>query len=450
MIPAAKEIEDSLLGLALKDEQACVMMLSELSEEDFTDHNQYLFSGIKHLFNENAPVNKAALKNYIIENNIADKVGGRSAVDNILNAATGVKATGMQTGCQYLKRYTTKRKFISLCAEYHQKGQQKNIDAEQLLSSAGSDFFNLLSDKDDKTETGFIDAIEKTAEEIQNPREHGIGTGLDLDKITLGFKPKQFIVIAGKTSHGKSALAQNIMLTVAEKGGHVGFVSMEMSRGEIMERIFSMYSGVKLTKITERKMSEKDMAEIISKKEQMKEFDYGFTIIDKGSIDVDKLYATARRLKMQKDIKMLIVDYLQQITSNGNTREQEVAKVSRTLKRIAMDLEIVVIALSQFNREASQSHIDRPQLHQLRESGAIEQDANTAILLWNPGVDGKERFGDSESEGRWAGQSTQNIVELHVAKNRGGKTGTVKIGFDASVQRFYNLAPEGKTAMDYL
>jgi len=217
-----------------------------------------------------------------------------------------------------------------------------------------------------------------------------------------------------------------------------------------MERIFSMYSGVKLIKITERKMSEKDMKEIMSKKEQMKKFDYGFTIIDKGSIDIDKLYATARRLKMQKDCQMLIVDYLQQITSNGNTREQEVAKVSRTLKRIAMDLDITVIALSQFNRQASQSHVDRPQLHQLRESGAIEQDANTAILLWNPSVDGKEQFNDSEAEGKWAGKPTENIVELHVAKNRGGKTGTVKVGFDGSVQRFYNLAPVAKTAMDYL
>jgi len=437
---AAKEIEDSLLGLALKDEQACVTMLSELSEEDFTDRNQYLFSGIKHLFNEDAPVNKAGLKNYIVEQQIKDDVGGCFVVDDVLSAATGVKSTGMKTGCQYLKRYTTKRKFINLCIDYYERGKDKNTDAEQLLSSAGSDFFNLLSDKDDKAETGFIDAIEKTSEEIQNPKDHGIGTDLDLDKITLGFKPKQFIVIAGKTSHGKSALAQNIMLTVAEKGGHVGFVSMEMSRGEIMERIFSMYSGVKLTNITERKMSEKDMEEIMSKKEQMKEFDYGFTIIDKGSIDIDKLYATARRLKMQKDCQMLIVDYLQQITSNGNTREQEVAKVSRTLKRIAMDLDITVIALSQFNRQASQSHIDRPQLHQLRESGAIEQDANTAILLWNPSVDGKERFDDSMAEGKWAGKSTENIVELHVAKNRGGKTGTVKVGFDGSVQRFYNLS----------
>jgi replicative DNA helicase len=425
-------------------------MLSELSVEDFTDRNQHLFSGIKHLFNEDAPVNKAGLKNYIVEHEVKNEVGGRSVVDDILSAATGVKSTGMKTGCQYLKRYTTKRKFINLCKDYYEQGKDKNADAEQLLSQAGSDFFELLSDKDDKTETGFIDAIEKTAEEIQNPKEYGMATDLDLDKITLGFKPKQFVVIAGKTSHGKSAFAQNIMLTVAEDSGHVGFVSMEMSRGEIMERIFSMYSGVKLTKITEREMSEKDMAEIISKKEQMKEFEHGFTIIDKGSIDVDRLYATARRLKMQKDIKMLIVDYLQQVTAKGNTREQEVAKVSRTLKRIAMDLDIVVIALSQFNRQASQSHVDRPQLHQLRESGAIEQDANTAILLWNPSVDGKDRFDDSDSEGRWAGQSTENIVELHVAKNRGGKTGTVKVGFDGSVQRFYNLAQKPKSAMDYL
>lgn len=150
---------------------------------------------------------------------------------------------------------------------------------------------------------------------------------------------------------------------------------------------------------------------------------------------ISQLYATARRLKIQSGMDMLIVDYLQQVRGKGNTREQEVASVTRVLKRIANDLEIPVIALSQFNRKSD----GRPQLNELRESGAIEQWANAVIILWNPSVDGLTHFANSSTEGRWAGKSTQNVVELHIAKNRGGKTGAVKIGFQANQQRFYNL-----------
>lgn len=444
MIPQAKDIEESVLGLAITNQQACTTVLSKLSDQDFTDGNVILFKAIRTLFNEDAPLGGSALKGYIEENDLQI---GKPVVDHVIDKASGVKADGIETACQYLKKYTKRRSLIDLCREYNNKAKDRNEDTEDLLAEAGTEFFDLLSDDEKDSETGFIDAIEKTAQEVQEPIQHGIKTDLDLDKITLGFKPKQLIVIAGKTSHGKSSFAQNVMLTAAEKYGHVGFVSMEMSRSEIMERIFSMYAGVKLSDISERKMSQEQIDTILHKKEQMKKFKHGFTIVDNGTIEINKLYATARRLKMQKDIRLLIVDYLQQIESDGNTREQEVAKISRTLKKIAMDLDIAVIALSQFNRQASQSHITRPQLHHLRESGAIEQDANTAILLWNPSVDGIDNFPDGDNP-KWAGKSTQNIVELHVAKNRGGKTGTVKVGFDGEVQRFYNLAPE--SAMDYL
>lgn len=449
MVPKAPEIEESVLGLALTEEGACVTMLAELGIEDFTDRYQKIFISIQDLFSEDAPVNAATIRNYLQEKEWIQDVGGSGITDSLLSAANGVKVEGIGVACEYLKKYTKRRKLIGLCGNYNRLAQDRNEDTEQLLARAGSDFFDLLSDRSGK-ELGFLDAIEDSIIDLQKPVEDGIMSELDLDNITNGFKPGQLVIIAGKTSHGKSALAQNLMLTAAEKFGHVGFVSMEMTRSEIMERIWSMYCGVPYERIKYRKMTREDMDTILQHKERLKEFKHGFTIIDDGSVEVNKLYATARRLKMQKKTQLLIVDYLQQVLSDGHTREQEVATVSRTLKRIAMDMDMTVIGLSQFNRQASQSHIDRPQLHHLRESGSIEQDANTAILLWNPSVDGKDRFDDSESEGRWAGKSTKNVVELHVAKNRGGKTGTVKIGFDGSVQRFYNLTPEPESVMDYL
>lgn len=444
MIPQAQEIESAVLGLALKSEQACVTMVSLLSVEDFTERYQTIFSAIQTLFGESAPVNAATVKNYLEEKQLTQEVGP-DITDHLLKDAKGVKVEGINVACEYLKRYTTRRKLIDLCWDYNQKAQDRDEDTEQLLASAGSEFFNLLSTDTDDKETDHTEAVEQTIHELQNPIQGGIMSELDLDKITMGFKPKQFVVLAGKTSHGKSALAHNLMLTAGMKYGHVTFVSMEMSRSEIMERIFSMYCGIDYGKIRERSFSKNELNTILKNKDRLLNTEYGYTIIDEGSVTVDKLYATARRLKMQKDTKMLIVDYLQQVASKGNTREQEVANVTKNLKRIAMDLNIVVVGLSQFNREA----IGRPQLRQLRESGAIENDANTAILLWNPMADGKEKFDQAQSEGKWAGASTKNIIELHVAKNRGGKTGTVKVGFDGNYQRFYNLAPEPKSAFDY-
>lgn len=443
----AKDIEHSVLGLALTNEQACTTMLSKLTVEDFTDGEQHLFSGIKQLFTSEVPVNTASLRNYIDEQGLSEQVGGKISVDQLKQSADGVNPEGMNVACDYLKKYTQRRSFLELCKQYHGLAKDQNEDTEELLAKAGSEFFGLLSDVGEK-ETDHSDAVSQGIEEIQQPIKHGIKTGLDLDKVTYGFKPKQLVIIAGKTSHGKSSFAQNLMVTAAEQHGHVGFVSMEMSRSEIMERVFSMYCDVPLERISERRMRQKDLDKILENKQRMKDFEHGFTIVDRGGIHIDQLYAIARRLKMQKDTRLLIVDYLQQVISEGNTREQEVANVSKMLKRIAMDLDIVVVGLSQFNREATQSR--RPQMKQLRYSGAIAQDANTVILLWNPSADGKENFDDTVTEGKWAGKSTDNIVELTVAKNRGGKTGVVKVGFDGSKQQFYNLIEEPKTAMDYL
>lgn len=441
----AQEIESAVLGLALTNERACIIMLSELGFEDFTDRFQQVFTGIHELFSEDAPVNPATLRNWIQEKNIPELAG---IVQEICEAAKGVRPEGMQTACDYLRRYTTKRKFKELCFDYSQRCDDRSQDTEELLAQAGSDFFSLLSDNGTH-EADSHESIDRLVEEVSKPIDYSrrIFTGTDVDKITNGFRPGELIVLAGKTSHGKSAFAQNILLHAVQNHGHACLVTMEMTKHEVNERIVSMHSKIPLERITEHTLSDEEYKLIKGSAESIKNFPHRYTIIDDAGMSVDKLYAVARRMKMVKGTRVIIVDYLQQLGSEGNTREQEVAHITRTLKKIANNVGVVVIALSQFSRAAG--HTERPQLNQLRESGAIEQDANKALLLWNPGVDGVERFSDSESEKRWSGQATDGVVEVNVAKNRGGRVGMVKIGFKPEIQRFHNLAPEPKTAMDY-
>lgn len=440
----APEIEAAVLGKSLESQQTCSIVLSTLESPDFTDYRQVMFEAIGNLFTQDAPVNPAALRNYLQEHDLAIAVGGLGMVDNLLEKSSGVKEQGVDVACRYLKRYTKARKFRKLLEQYYDESKNYGAESDQLFAKAGSDLFDLLADKDDDKESDVSEVIDEEVALYREPIQGGILTGLDLDKITNGFRPGNFVVIAGKTSHGKSALVDDMILRVS--GEHASaLASMEMTRSEIIERFVANESNVNYGKIRNRTLSEQDWGDIERAKEQLRQ--KNITIIDKGSLDINHLYATARRLKLQKDISLFVVDYLQQVSSEGETREREVAKVTRMLKSIAQDLGIVVVGLSQFNRKAGDH--DRPQMNQMRESGAIEHDANTVIILWNPSVDGKDRFPDTDPE-KWAGKSTHGIVELNVAKNRGGKTGSVKVRFDAEHQRFENLAPEPKTAMDYL
>jgi len=424
---SAPEIERALLGKALDSEDACSLMLSLVGEDDFYNENHKLiFTSIRSVFTSDAPLGEAALR---------DRLNGQAhLVPDIIEAAKGVKDQGIEVACQYLVRYRKAREFSLLCQNYARKAKEYGAESDQLFAEAGTDFFNLLSDELTERESHLPEIIDEETRKLYEPIEGGIKTGLDLDNITQGFRPGNLVVLAGKTAHGKSSLAHHLCLHISLRDP-VALVTMEMTKSEIIERFYANMADVPYQAIRNRQI--RDRAAISEAKKKMK--GCRLTIIDKGSMDIDQLYATARRLKLQKDISVLVVDYLQQIISKGQTREREVARIMEELKRIAQDLDIVVIALSQFNRETK--HTTRPKLHQLRESGAIEQWANTAILLWNPMADGVEYFPKSDPP-KWSGKHTDNIVELIVAKNRGGKTGSVKIGFQGGYQRFHNLVKE--------
>lgn len=441
----AKDIEAAVLGLSIENEECLATVLSELTEKDFTGERKAVFEQMQSLFVNDQPVNRATLLDRLPET--LDTNPSKAVIDHLISESKGVKPEGIITACEYLKPYTTGRDFKKICEKYHKQADSNIHNIDEFLSEAGTTFFELLSNNGDGRINHSSEYLMKGLQEIQEPIDTSgrVYSGLDLDKITNGFRKQQLIILGGKTSHGKSVFVQNQMYRAALSGTHTGLVTMEMSNQEVTERIFAMAAKVELDDITERKLSQSQVQVIKDEAQKLQE-SAGYTIVDE-SMTIEKLYATARRLKMQKGMGLLIVDYLQQVEAKGDTREQEVANVVSGLKSIARDLEIPVVGLSQFSREAKDG---RPKLHQFRESGAIEQWANVAIILWNPSVDGYERFPDAQSEGDWAGESTQNVIELHVAKNRGGKTGTVKVGFEGSQQRFYKLAKKPTSAMDYL
>ncbi len=442
MKPIAEEMEAAVLGLAMQDPKASVGMLSELTINDFAEpRHRVIFEGIKTLFNEGKEVNSVTVRMYLKETSQLNKVDGEHLTDRLVEAGRSVNAEGILQACRYLKEYTTRRAFMHLCHNYWQKAQDRANANSDLFSKAGAEFFALLSKGRTNRESDSTESIIDAVTTVQQPFDDSerIYIGNDVDQIIKGFQPGELVIVAGKTSHGKSAFTQNLMVNCAKHHGHVALFTLEMTKQEVNERVLAMESGVPLEVITERTLNDQESEQLEKTGSRIKNFPYSYTIVDDGGITIERLYASARRIKLQKDTKLIIVDYLQKVNAQANTREQEVAKISGMLKEIAMELEIVVIGLSQFNRQASSGYSDRPQLHQLRESGAIEQDANKALILWNPTVDGITHFKTGSAEGRWAGKPTRNVVEVHVAKNRGGRTGRAKVGFDGSKQRFYNL-----------
>lgn len=266
----AKEVEKSVLGLAIQDSECLAILLSELSESDFTDKNEKVFKAVNELYQDGEDIYGAVVKS---------RLGGDNVVDDIVESAGGVSSGGMQKACDYLKSYTKTRNLQELCRNFIQTAPDNVHHINDFLSKAGSRFFRLLSDGQESHIHPSALSISEQLETIQQPidRSGRIYSDLDMDKIVKGFRPGQLVVIGGKTSHGKSALSQNLMLRAALKGHHAGLITMEMTNSEVSERIFSMASHVPLDDISERNLSKQQIADIKTQAAEI-ERSAGYTI----------------------------------------------------------------------------------------------------------------------------------------------------------------------------
>ena len=315
-------------------------------------------------------------------------------------------------------------------------GYDQSLEVDEIIEKAEKSVFDLLKNRNQKGYTPIKDVLVEAfaqLEKLYNQKEHitGIPTGfVDLDYKTAGFHGSELILVAARPAMGKTAFALNIATNAAVKSNiPVAIFSLEMSKEQLVTRILSSETMIDSNKLKTGRMEEEDWIKLADGLAPLSEAE--MYIDDTPGISITEIRAKCRKLKLEKNIGLVVIDYLQLISGSGNrkngSREQEISEISRSLKILAKELNVPVIALSQLSRAPEQRKDDhRPMLSDLRESGAIEQDADIVMFLY------RDDYYNQDSD-------KKNIAEVILAKHRGGSTGTVELLWLGSYTKFANI-----------
>ncbi len=431
--PQNLEAEQGVLGSILLDNDVLHEIVTFLNIQDFyRDKHQILFQAILDLYDQGKAIDAITLADELSRRDQFQAVGGDETLAQILD--TVPHAANGRYYAEIVRQKAIARQLIESANEILRDGYSNNYTAEELLEAAERKIFNIAEDQTKGDTVELKEVVLKAMDRIAARSESrhpvtGVATGFfELDDLTGGFQPEQLIILAARPSMGKTALALNIC-------DHVGvilktpalFVSLEMGQLELAERLLCARSRVDGHKLrTGQNFGAREMTLLGKGYDELRSSP--LFIDDTPARNMLQITANARRLKMRQDLGMIVVDYIQLIDTEASrdSRQEQIARISRRLKTLARELHVPVIALSQLNRAVENREDRRPRMSDLRESGAIEQDADLVLLLHRP-----ESYDPNDQPG---------IAELIVAKNRNGATGTVKLTFLKNITRFENLA----------
>ena len=434
VMPHSIEAEQSVIGAMLMDSEAIEIASEMLREEDFYAR-QYgvLFSAILEMHTKGEAVDPVTLQTRLREKNLPPEIYGSSAIFELIEQVP--TSANIKTYAGIVAEKSLLRRMIRANEEIAGACYTQKDDVEEILNQAEKKIFEISQKRD---ADGFVpirqivlNAIDKIeyASHIKG-NVTGLSTGFtDLDNRTAGFQPSDLILIAARPSMGKTALVLNIAqhMTLRENRCTAIF-SLEMSKEQLTNRLFSMESHVDAQKIRTGDLTEQEWADLIESAGNIGESK--LIIDDTPAISVPQMRSKCRKYKMEFGLEMVIVDYLQLMSGSGRSgesRQQEISDISRSLKALARELNVPVVALSQLSRAVESRPNHRPMLSDLRESGAIEQDADVVMFIYrddyyNP---------DSEKKG---------IAEIIIAKQRNGPIGTVELSWQPALTKFANLA----------
>jgi len=431
--PQQIEAEQSLLGGILIESQGLPAALEVLRGEEFyRDAHRTIFQAFQELFQRNEPIDLITTTEYLSEKNQLDKVGGATylaSLTEMVPSAANVSAYARIIHDKALLRklIQTANEITALCY-----GGGKNV--EEILDQTEAAIFAVTESRIRTSYSPLKEIVKKSIENIERFQEYReMVTGVashytDLDKLTAGFQPSDLIIIAARPSMGKTALALSIARNVAMVGGiPVGVFSLEMSKEQLAMRLLCAEARVDSHKIRTGFLSQQECVKMLNAAGKF--MDTPMYIDDTPAISVLELRAKARRMKADRGLGLVVVDYLQLMQGRQGVerREQEISDISRSLKGLAKELNVPVIALSQLNRKVEERNQKRPLLSDLRESGAIEQDADVIAFIYRDEVYNK----DSPDKG---------IAEIEISKHRNGPIGRVKLKYIDTYTRFENLA----------
>ena len=431
--PANIEAEMGVLGSVLLDNDSLHDVIPILKVEDFyRDNHQKIYRVIRDLYDLGKPVDLILLNEELVRRDMFDAVGGNETLVSLIDSVP--HAAHAKYYADLVRQKAISRQLIESANEMLNDGYSNNFTAEELLQSAEKKIFAIAEEETTAETHDIKDVIVSAMDRIVAKGEgivttSGVQTGfVDLDEITAGFQGTQLIILAARPAMGKTAIALNIcehVICTLNKG--VLFVSLEMGELELVDRLLSSRARVDGYKIkTGKGLGQQDLAQLGRAYNDLHEAPlYIDSTPARNSLQIT---ANARRLKLRKDVGMIVVDYIQLVDADDprDSRQEQIAKVSRRLKQIARELNIPVVALSQLNRAVENREDRRPRMADLRESGAIEQDADLVLLLHRP-----EYYDPNDQPG---------VAELIIAKNRSGGTDTVKLAFLKNLTRFENLA----------
>jgi replicative DNA helicase len=435
--PQATEIEEAILGALMIDREA-IEKISLKSEMFYKDNHQKIFSAITKLHIKNDPIDILTVTDQLRKDSLLDEVGGPYYISKL--TACIASSSNIEYHCDIIADKYTKRELIRISSEIQTKAFDDSSDTFEVLDEFSSQLDALnISSSGDVSDKTWMELMKETLTQAQkrellhkDNKIVGIRTPLSkLSKWTCGWQKKQLIVIGGRPSVGKSAWAVSCIKTAAQDGYKPALFSLEMSDVSLVNRFIIGESGVSSDNFRVGSISQDDWTQIDKAVGRMS--DYGITIDDKPK-SINKIRAKVKKLVSKGLCDMVVVDYIQlswDDTVNGKAlREQEVSAVSRALKLMAQELDIPVIALSQLNRGLENRPNKRPMLSDLRESGAIEQDADVILFIYRPSI-----YGIMVDED---GRDLNGKCELIVAKQREGQTGTVDFKYNESITAIYD------------
>ncbi len=431
--PHDVEAEQAVIGSMLTDNEAVTSSIEVLKESDFyREDNKIIFSAMLNLYNRSEPIDLITVKSELEAMGKIDQVGG---IEYLAELPEKVPTTA--NASKYINIVHEKsilRNLIKTANEIIELGYDPTENVEDIMDGAEKKIFNLIQDRDQKGYTHIKDILVESftkLEELYNRKQNitGLPTGfVDLDNRTAGLHGSEFILIAARPAMGKSAFVLNIATNVALRANvPVAIFSLEMSKDQMVNRILCSEAMVDSNKLRTGKLEEDDWAKLAGTIGPLS--DAGIYIDDTPGISIMEIRARCRKMKLEKNIGLVIIDYLQLVQASNKrngSREQDIAEISRSLKILAKELNIPVIALSQLSRAVEQRPDHRPMLSDLRESGSIEQDADIVMFLY------RDDYYHEDSD-------KKNIAEVIIAKQRSGSTGTVDLGWLGSYTKFVNL-----------
>jgi replicative DNA helicase len=436
-LPHNLEAEKCVLGAILIDNPSFNQAAEVVDAQDFfRDAHRRIFEKMVGLSERSQPIDPVTLKDELVRTGELDDVGGPAYVASLTDGVP--RSANVEYYARIVKEKSTLRRLISSATEVLSRAYEAEEDADDLLDEAERSIFQIA---EHRLRSGFVplsQLVNSGYELIEKLQEHkGLVTGVpsgfvDLDEMTSGFQKSDLVIVAARPSMGKTSLVLNMALHAASEAGRsVGIFSLEMAKEQLFMRMLTSEARVDAHRFRGGFLGEQDYDRLVAAFARLHEAKV--FIDDTPSVGILEMRAKSRRLKMEHGLDMLIVDYLQLMQGRGRfeNRQQELASISRSLKILAKELQVPILALSQLSRAPESRSDHRPQLSDLRESGALEQDADVVLFIYREDmyIPDAERTPD-----------TEGTAEIIIGKQRNGPVGTARLAFLKQYTRFENLA----------